>query len=376
MIKKPFMKLVIISLIILLGSVSAQAMGDFQIPFISGPPQPEPIPEPAAATPEPTVKPSPQDDLLPEFMRLQEAGVTEDYRQPLNEEELFDLDESIKKDITQKNFNSALISMDRIPLNQLTRQQVDLKRKLLLLNAVEKESTESTTVFTKEEDLPPDTQKKVIRLYKEAQFAYIEDHKDVARDICIQILYMHRRNFKARKLLEYGLFMRVGSYTVENMEAKYWNNSSTHFYGGNYELAVKDLNTLALFDKENPIVFERLGSSYYMMGQKKKAVAAWSTALFLNPGNTKLKGIINETKNLIAKEDQEEQERLIQRKAAEQQKQQAPPVEKQIMGVFSNRDQAYSYANELRKQNLEPIVEEMDDGRWSVSIPKSIIENR
>ena len=41
---------------------------------------------------------------------------------------------------------------------------------------------------------------------------------------------------------------------------------------------------------------------------------------------------------------------------------------KQLMGVFSDQTKAYNFARQYQKRGLEPIVEEDEDGRWSVSL--------
>ena len=40
------------------------------------------------------------------------------------------------------------------------------------------------------------------------------------------------------------------------------------------------------------------------------------------------------------------------------------------MGKFADQTKAYNFARQYQKRGLNPIVEEMDDGRWSVSLPK------
>ena len=90
------------------------------------------------------------------------------------------------------------------------------------------------------------------------------------KDLLIQVLFLHRRNLRAKKLLEYELELKTGEYKVEDINKKYWKKSGISFYGGNYESAVKYLDILSKIDNKNPEIFDRLGSNYYMMGEKRK----------------------------------------------------------------------------------------------------------
>ena len=222
--------------------------------------------------------------------------------------------------------------------------------------------------FFKIYELDQEKQKTIKRLYKQAQVSLINKDDKVAKDLLIQILNTHRRNLKAKKLLNYGLGLKTGSYKIEDVNKKYWKKSEVSFYGGNYERALEYLQLLAKIDNTNPEVFDRIGSNYYMMGEKRKAIDAWNTAVFLKPDNEELKVIIKKTEDMIEKEFQEEKAREKARKATTKKVEKVK--NKQLMGVFSDQTKAYNFARQYQKRGLEPIVEEDEDGRWSVSLPK------
>ena len=104
-----------------------------------------------------------------------------------------------------------------------------------------------------------------------------------------------------------------------------------------------------------------------MLTEKKKAVGAWNTALFFNPSDKKLANTIAKTNELIQKDKlAEKQKKLVKKKKPVKQL-----VEMKLMGVFAKRAQAYTYASKLRKQNFKAEVEELDNGKYAVKIPKT-----
>jgi tetratricopeptide (TPR) repeat protein len=167
--------------------------------------------------------------------------------------------------------------------------------------------------------------------------------------------------------------LKTGTYKVENMENKYWDMSSTHFYGGNYELALEDLKLYNLLDKDNPQTYERIGSCYYMMGDKKNAIENWNTSLFLDPDSQTIKAAIERTKQLMEEEKDANKERKKQR---EDRQKQAGAIsgDTQLLGVFPSQSKAYAYAQKLREQGMTASVEETDGGKWAVKVPKSQIK--
>jgi|GEM_PF-1131700 len=299
---------------------------------------------------------------------------TQNVVQPLTDDVLFDLEKNYEDLIKQKQFNEALALLVKVPDSQLTRRRKIEKGLLYTFVAVEDEVSKTNTLFQKDDELDEATKKTVQKLYKEAQLALIQGKNDLSRDLLIHILNLHRRSLRAKKLLELGLDLKVGSYKIENMETKYWDKSKVYFYGGNYGASIDALTVLLFFDNENPLVYERLGSSYYMSGEKKKAIEAWNTALYFDPTNKDLAQIVEKTKQVM-KEDETENKALEQNRKKTTTTQ-ATPVESQVFGIYKTQNEAYNYASELKKQGLNPIVEETDNGKWAVKVPKSQLEKK
>ena len=58
------------------------------------------------------------------------------------------------------------------------------------------------------------------------------------------------------------------------------------FYVQQFDTAVKECEEAVLLDETNPIAWTRLGSAYFMMGDKEKTKTAYRKALELNPNDT------------------------------------------------------------------------------------------
>ena len=289
----------------------------------------------------------------------------------LSEEELEEVKEEFERALKKKLYPKAYEILQQIPEETLKPRERRIKVHLEMFNTVladELESQESG--FKADDSIPKKLKKRIKSLYKEAQYAYIEDKHNVTKDLLIHIIYLDRMNVKAKKLLEYAYDMAVGSYKVENMENKYWNRNSISFYGGNYLAAIDDLTILTYLDKENSEVFDRLGSAYYMSGQKSKAIGSWNTSLFLMPENEKLKALISETQALLDKEKAVAKARAAKRKKEMEEMADTEDVEMQMMGAFNKRDKAFDFAQKLKAKGFAPVVEELDNGKYGVMIPK------
>ncbi len=57
------------------------------------------------------------------------------------------------------------------------------------------------------------------------------------------------------------------------------------FYIHQFDMAAKECEEVAVLDEANPVAWTRLGSAYFMMGDKDKAKNAYLKALELNPGD-------------------------------------------------------------------------------------------
>ncbi len=285
---------------------------------------------------------------------------------PLTEDELFQVQQSYTDAIAQKRFEDALSLIERIPTKDMSRQQKEEKAILRRFRDVEVQVSQSSSLFQKDDELDEATRKSIQRLYREAQAALIDKKTDLARDLFIHVLFLHRQNLRAKTMLEDVLELKTGFYKVENMEEKYWKQSSVLFYGGNYARAVDTLRALTYFSKDNPVVYERMGSCYYMLGENPNAISSWNTAVFLNPDNKELQPLISKVQKLIEEEKAQSKEKRLVR-----QTKQIPEGDLQLMGMFPNQDRAYDFASKLRAQRMDPIVAEEDSGKWSVKTVKN-----
>lgn len=57
------------------------------------------------------------------------------------------------------------------------------------------------------------------------------------------------------------------------------------FYVNQFDTAAKECEEVSVLDEENPVAWTRLGSAYFMLGDKEKARKAYQRALALNPGD-------------------------------------------------------------------------------------------
>jgi len=274
--------------------------------------------------------------------------------------------------ISQLNYKDAASVIYTLPKKDLTEADVNLFDRLNIVVMVDESEDASAKIIQGDDDLLPEDQETIKRLYRESQKAFLTNQDDLSKDLLVQIIYINRRHFKAKQFLKLAFSLDTGDYQVEDKQTKFWDQSSVFFYGGNYERAVGVLKILAVFDPKNPEVYERMGSSAYMMGQKKEALEAWTTALFLKPDNKTLQHVVAQTEKLLEKE--KEEARLLRE---ERRKRQAATTttttatDTQLLGVFATQPQAYSYAQKLKEEKLNPIVEQLDNGKWSVSVPKS-----
>jgi len=276
----------------------------------------------------------------------------------------------VHKLIEQRQFEKAYEVLNELPENGLTSKERKMKKDLSTFQRVEELAKENEAMFKKDESLDPATTKTVKRLYRGAQESILNDQDKLAKDLLIQSLFLDRRNIRSKKLLELGLDSPLGSYKVENVEAKYWKQSLISFRSGFPGKAIEDLKVLEYFDPENPEVFERMGSFYYTVGKTQEAIDAWKRALYLDPGNKDLAKFISNAEKEI-----ERQEKLAKERARRKKDVQKTAVDTdnfQLLRVVPNANIAYSYAQEVRQQmpGRKVVVEETDDGRFAVKIDK------
>ena len=287
----------------------------------------------------------------------------------LTDEEL-EIIEKYNKFLKQKQFEKALENLNLVPDSQLNEEQQVQKNTLMIYAQIDVDKAENERQFGKDESLDPEVAKTVKRLQREAKLYILTDKNDLARDILIQSLYLDRKNFTSKQILERNLELPLGSYRVENIEAKYWKESLIQLRSGYPSQSVDSLTVLASFDPENPAIFERMGSSYYLAGHVKKAIEAWKRALYLDPQNTALKAFIENAEEEVKRQDQQTKEFLAAKKKTK--KAVDSSVEMQVLRIVNDSNTAYSYAQEVRQQmpGKQVSVEELDNGKWAVKIAK------
>tara|TARA_E500000178_G_C16990751_1_gene740678 strand:- start:306 stop:1421 length:1116 start_codon:yes stop_codon:yes gene_type:complete len=272
--------------------------------------------------------------------------------------------------MNQNQFDKARETVKKIPKSlQSEKQQKELTI-LIIFDDINQEEAKEAARFGKDESMDPALKKTIKRLHREAKKNILKEQNDMARDILIQSIYLDRKNFVSKQLLDKCLDLPIGSYKVENIEAKYWKNSLISLRSGLPEESIKSLNVLKSFDQQNSEIFERLGSAYYIAGMVPEAVKAWETALFLEPENNDLKKFIENAKIQQEKDEAEVKAFLSKKKNKKANKYEG--VEMQVLRVVNDLETATSYAQSVRENQpgVDVIVEEDDNGKYLVKIPK------
>lgn len=221
-----------------------------------------------------------------------------------------------------------------------------------------------------EEAVDPVILKKVNRYMAAAKKQYLAGTSSIATHLLMQILYVYPDHPRAQLFLAEGLGKLPGTYSIKDQSKRLLSRSDQYFYGGNYLKAAEDLEALAILEQSNPIVFEKLGSAYYMMNLKQKALDAWTTALFLNPENTQLEGMIETTRTRLI-------EALNNDKPLDETNMAVITInDPQIMGVFKRQAQAFELTTSLRERGLTVRVEQNDDEKWVVEVSRSELIER
>jgi len=283
----------------------------------------------------------------------------------LTEDMVSDLLKQYRLSVQQKRFLDALGIIEKVPTSKVPiafKTEIAFLKKL---EQVELRATKSNAVINRDSEMEEPLKKQVDRLLREAQFALLGGRNEIAKDVLIHVIFLTGQNVRARYLLEDMLDLKSDAYKIENMESKYWKRSETGFYGGNYQQSVDALQVLTALDSENPMVFERLGSSYYMMAEREKALAAWNTAVFLNPENAGLKEMAAQLEKVVEQDkiDAKKNRQTIKKMA------QTPVGETIVLGKFTSQEKAYEFAAQVKKQGGKPTISE-EEGKWVVRGPK------
>ncbi len=308
---------------------------------------------------------------LPARKEKEEDAVKEDSVVAVSDEsELFDQRKKVAQFLKLKQFKQAKNALEKISSQDMNEDERVTLDKLDLFDELDVLEDDNAKLFKRKSNAGTNIEKNTKRLYAGAQTAFIADQYDLVKDLLIQILNYDRRHYKAKKFLELGLNASVGTYTVENVEAKYWKLSLVNLYAGYPEKSVENLKALEAFDPENPLIFERMGSAFYNMGEPKKAIEAWKRALYLNPKNKDLDSFIKNAQVEVIRQDNLVRDIMAKKKTEDVVVNNDEDM--QLLRVVNDSNVAYSYAQEVRTQmkGINVVVEEMDNGKWAIKIPK------
>tara|TARA_B100000700_G_C14972392_1_gene822110 strand:- start:185 stop:1453 length:1269 start_codon:yes stop_codon:yes gene_type:complete len=288
------------------------------------------------------------------------------------DDEMLDILDQYRGLIKRKQFTKANDMLDNIPLAALNKQQRKQKHMLDIFESIAADKAENERQFGKDESLDEDVLRTIKRLQRQAKVYILEDRKTLPKDLLIQSLYLDRKNYESKQLLDRCLGMSLGSYQVENVEKKYWNDSLIQLRSGLPSKSVDSLEMLANFDPENPMIFERMGSAFYMSGQVKKAVDAWKRALYLNPNRKDLQTFIRNAEKEVTRQEKLANVYFDRKKKASSNDTQKSKIPMQVLRVVNDSNTAFSYAQEVRQQlgkGSDVVVEELDNGKWAVKVP-------
>lgn len=294
---------------------------------------------------------------------VQTIPVTEDMLEILDE-----YDSLIKR----KQFSKANETLSNIPLAALNKKQRHQKKMLDIFEAINADKAENERQFGKDESLDDSVMRTIKRLQRQSKLYILEGKKTLPKDLLVQSLYLDRKNFESKQLLDRCLDLPLGSYQVENIEKKYWNDSLIQLRSGMPSKSVDSLQMLANFDPENPMIFERMGSAFYMSGQIKKAVDAWKRALYLSPSRTDLKTFIANAEKEVTRQEALAKAYFDNKTKASEKNTVSSDTPMQVLRVVNDSNTAFSYAQEVRQQlgkNVNVVVEELDNGKWAVKVP-------
>lgn len=266
--------------------------------------------------------------------------------------------------IDEKRYSDALTILNNKADEKRTVPEKELIKSLGIVLDVNDYAWPKNSMAMKEDEVDPEIIKKVAKYMTAADQNFLKGRKDISRKILLQVLFIYPDYPKARFFLSKGYQLPPGSYKVSDQVVRLLKRSDNFFYGGNYLKSASDLEVLAILERDNAIVYEKLGSAYYMMNLKQKAIDTWTTALFFNPDNSQLEELIENTKVLL-QEDAMEGNPLEQANAAK-----VVIEDPQVMGVFKRQSEAFGLMKDLREQGLTVGIVENEDGKWVVQVSR------
>lgn len=280
----------------------------------------------------------------------------------------------LHKNIEFGNFDKSRELLKKLPDLVLSKKEKQIKKTLTILKKVDQSEKDNDQFFRESDAIPSIIEKAVKKLYKEGAVALAQGKLTTARDMLIHSLYLDRQNYRAKKLLELGLDLPVGSYAIENIEKKYWKLSLQNIYSGLPDKAIESLEILSALTPTNPEIFKKMGSAYYMKGDPDKAVTAWQRALYLNPDDTNLQKFIENAKKEVSRQNKFLDTHLVYSKSLQEGKagKEVDVSKMVVLRVATDPNVAYSYAQQVKEEmdGIDVSVEETSPGKWSVMIPK------
>lgn len=276
----------------------------------------------------------------------------------------FDEQRSLDTFIKDRKYTDALTYLEAKSTKELTAPELKLLPVLKVIVAAETAKPQNSSVAVLDQVADPVLTNKVNQLYWAAQAMILDGQSDQAKDLLLYSLYLSPGYYKAQYLLENGYSLGRSDYKPYDVASKLKSRSKTYFYGGNYLMSIKDLEVLIKIDKDDASLYEQLGSNYYMIDEKKKAVDYWSASLLLNPANKPLKDLIQKTKDDLI----EEQKKMAQSQSA--QKVQVRIDDPQVMGVFKSQSDALELMQQLKARGLTVITEQNEKGQLKVIVSR------
>ena len=272
--------------------------------------------------------------------------------------------------ITEKRYADALAILKKKDEAKQTIPEKELIEALGIVMEVNDLEWPKNSMAMKEDEVDPEVLKRVNKYMGAAIKEYLAGNPSVTRKVLIHMLYIYPDYPKAQYFLTRAFTMPPGSFKVKDQVDTLIKRSDHYFYGGNYLKSAEDLEVLAILERDNPIVYEKLGSAYYMMNNKQKAIDIWTTALFFNPDNQALETMINTTREAVLKEA-EEGSPLDQASANK-----VVIEDPQVMGVFKRQSEAFELMKDLRSQGLTVAIEENEDEKWVVQVSRKELQEK
>lgn len=263
--------------------------------------------------------------------------------------------EALRSIKTDRNLvNSEKVENDKVLLEYVVPIYSKFTREL--------SSKQKLSVITKKQQI-------VLNRIMIKGFLMILDNKvDLAKRYFIQGLYFH--SDPAFKEIMAKLGFPEGSYLIWDQRDSVLSQADQFFYGGAYLKAIDNLVFLADVDESNPIVFEKLGSCYYMVNQKQLAIDKWQTALFLNPKKRQLKPLIKHVNKQI---EEESKARYLAQKNRQKTKKVAIK-DPMSMGAFKTRGAANAFAQQYLDKNIPTEVIQREDQKWQVQVSRKALQ--